>query len=123
MKVLGQIGRFGLVGLLNSLITLLVIAVLGWLGTSPFVANALGYAAGLINSYFLNMNWTFRSEGGWTRSARFLSAFALCYTINAGVLYVSLPLAAYQILIPQLIAVASYTSVFFILSRAWVFKH
>ncbi|AIK43505.1 GtrA family protein [Brucella anthropi] len=122
MKMLIQFGRFGLVGLLNTFITLLVIAVLTWLGASPFVANAIGYVAGLVNSYFGNMAWTFRSDSTWTRSIRFLIAFGICYAVNVYILQLSLPLEQYHILIPQLIAMASYTVLFFILSRAWVFK-
>ncbi|MBJ6132066.1 GtrA family protein [Ochrobactrum sp. Q0168] len=117
-----QFGRFGLVGLLNTFITLLVIAVLTWLGASPFVANAAGYVAGLVNSYFGNMKWTFRSESSWTRTLRFLVAFGICYAVNVYVLHLSLPLAQYQVLMPQVVAMTSYTVLFFILSRAWVFK-
>ncbi|MBB2970322.1 GtrA family protein [Mesorhizobium sp. RMAD-H1] len=122
MNVLMQFGRFGLVGLLNTLITLIVIAVLTWLGTSPFVANGAGYVVGLLNSYFGNMKWTFQSDSNWTTSARFLVAFAFCYAVNVLVLHVSLPLERYHVLVPQFIAMASYTVSFFILSRAWVFK-
>ncbi|GAA5540237.1 GtrA family protein [Ochrobactrum soli] len=122
MNVIMQFGRFGLVGLLNTFITLLVIAVLTWLGASPFVANAAGYVAGLVNSYFGNMKWTFRSESSWTRTLRFLVAFGICYAVNVYVLHLSLPLAQYQVLMPQVVAMTSYTVLFFILSRAWVFK-
>lgn len=122
MNVIIQFGRFGLVGLLNTFITLLVITILTWLGASPFVANAIGYAAGLVNSYFGNMKWTFKSDTNWKRTVRFLIAVVICYAVNVFILHLSLPLAQYQVLIPQLIAMASYTVLFFILSRAWVFK-
>ncbi|GAA5542598.1 GtrA family protein [Ochrobactrum soli] len=122
MNVIIQFGRFGLVGLLNTFITLIVIAVLTWLGASPFVANAIGYGAGLVNSYFGNMKWTFKSDTSWRRTIRFLVAFGICYAVNVYILHLSLPLAQYQVLTPQLIAMASYTVLFFILSRAWVFK-
>ena len=122
MNVIMQFGRFGVVGVINTFITLLVIAVLTWLGATPFVANAVGYAAGLLNSYFGNMKWTFKSDSSWGRSARFFAAFCICYTVNVFILQISLPLAQYQILIPQLIAMAAYTVLFFIFSRAWVFK-
>ncbi|SCD22796.1 MULTISPECIES: GtrA family protein [Brucella] len=121
MNVIIQFGRFGLVGLLNTFITLVIIAVLTWLGVSPFVANAIGYAAGLVNSYFGNMKWTFRSDGSWARSVRFLVSFAVCYCVNVAVLQFALPFEHHHVLIPQVLAMSSYTVSFFILSKIWVF--
>lgn len=122
MNVIIQFGRFGLVGLLNTFITLLVIAVLTWLGASPFVANAVGFAAGLVNSYLGNMKWTFKSDSSWGTSVRFIIAFAICYTINVAILHASLPLERINVLVPQLMAMASYTLSFFLLSKIWVFR-
>ncbi|WGJ07220.1 GtrA family protein [Brucella intermedia] len=123
MNAIIQFGRFGLVGLLNTLITLLVIAVLTWLGASPFVANAVGFAAGLVNSYFGNMKWTFKSNSSWGKSVRFLIAFGVCYSINVFVLYTSLPMERINVLVPQVLAMATYTVSFFVLSKLWVFRN
>lgn len=122
MNVIIQFGRFGLVGVLNTFITLLVIAGLTWYGASPFVANAVGYAAGLVSSYFGNMKWTFKSDSSWVRGIRFLAVFAMCYGVNIAVLKLTLPFNQHYSLAPQLFAMLSYTVSFFILSKIWVFR-
>jgi putative flippase GtrA len=54
--------RFGIVGIMNTLLTFLVFVLLFRLmGMNEFIANGAGYVAGVINSFFWNKFWTFRS--------------------------------------------------------------
>lgn len=79
-----QFMRYALVGVMNTLLTLGVIFVCkSLLGVNEYVSNALGYIAGLINSFFWNRQWVFRSNGRLSRQAmHFLTAFAICYALQ-----------------------------------------
>lgn len=79
-----QLIKYAIVGVMNTLITLGVIFVCkSILGVNPYVSNALGYVAGLLNSFIWNRTWVFRSHGRITRQAiNFFAAFCLCYLLQ-----------------------------------------
>lgn len=72
------------VGVLNTVLCLGVIFICkSILGFNPYVSNALGYIAGLINSFLWNRKWVFRSHGGMMSEAvRFVCGWAICYVIQ-----------------------------------------
>lgn len=81
--------RYCIVGVLNTLVTLGVIymckSMLGW---NLYLSNALGYIAGVTNSFFCNKQWTFRSHGKVGGEAvRFLIGFGLCYGLQLMVVW------------------------------------
>lgn len=67
---LGQLIKFALVGVSNTLVDLIVTRLLqggfSLLTTAPlwsyYIPKVIGYACGIVNSYLLNSNWTFRNE-------------------------------------------------------------
>ena len=76
--------KYCLVGVLNTLVTLGVIfvtkSVFGW---NPYLCNALGYVAGVTNSFLWNKTWVFRSTGGYRSEAlKFLVGFGICYSLQ-----------------------------------------
>lgn len=85
-----QLIRFGIVGVINTLLTLTVIFVCkSLLGVNIYVANALGYGVGLLNSFVWNKRWVFKSDGRYRREAvKFLVGFAVCYLAQFAVVYV-----------------------------------
>ncbi|MBR1963536.1 MAG: GtrA family protein [Muribaculaceae bacterium] len=83
-ETIKQFVKYGLVGVLNTVVTLVVIFVCkSWLEIHPVVSNALGYIAGVINSFLWNKSWVFRSQKGYMREAvKFLVGFGLCYLLQ-----------------------------------------
>jgi putative flippase GtrA len=83
---LRQMVKYGIVGGLNTLITLVLYYLLTKaLHVQADAANAAGYVAGFINSFFLNKFWTFKSRGDWKKeSLVFLLVFLVCYAIQLG---------------------------------------
>jgi len=76
-----------LVGVMNTLVTLIAIFVCkGHLGINPWVSNAIGYIAGLINSFLWNKLWVFGSRSRGNRAAaeatKFAVGFLLCYGLQ-----------------------------------------
>ena len=88
-KTLIQFIKYGLVGCLNTGITLAVIFVCkSLLNVNPYIANILGYTAGLINSFLWNKSWVFKSKNGYRSEAmKFLLGFGICYAIQLLVVY------------------------------------
>ena len=88
-KTFLQLVKYLLVGVMNTIITLAVIFVCKiYLGINPYVSNALGYLAGLINSFMWNRKWVFRSNGKMSREAlHFLCGFMVCYSVQFGVVW------------------------------------
>lgn len=79
-----QFIRFLLVGVINTLVTLGVILVCkSVLGINPYLANLLGYIAGVVNSFIWNKTWVFHSNGRITAEAsRFLLGWGICYSLQ-----------------------------------------
>lgn len=79
-----QLLKYGIVGVMNTLITLgLIFLCKSVLGLNPYFSNAIGYVAGLINSFIWNRSWVFRSHGRISVQAiHFFCAFVLCYGIQ-----------------------------------------
>lgn len=69
---------------MNTTVTLIVIFVLKSLADiDPYLANAIGYIAGLINSFLWSRGWVFRSHGNRFREAvTFFAGFGICYLIQ-----------------------------------------
>lgn len=124
METVKQAIKYGIVGLGNTLITAGVIWVMmKLLGCSDITSNVAGYVAGVLNSFVWNKQWTFQSSAGWTSSAiRFGVVFGICYLLQLGVLMVlnkHLPIDPYY---NQLIAMAFYTAINFIMNKLYTFK-
>lgn len=79
-----QFAKYACVGVLNTLVTLCVIFVCKVLfGVNPLVSNAIGYVAGVVNSFLWNKNWVFKTSGHYTREAvGFLVGFLICYGLQ-----------------------------------------
>lgn len=79
-----QFVKYACVGVLNTLVTLCVIFVCKVLfGVNPLVSNAIGYVAGVVNSFLWNKNWVFKTSGHYTREAvGFLAGFLICYGLQ-----------------------------------------
>lgn len=136
-KTIVQFMKYVIVGCMNTAITLGVIFVCkSLLDVNPYLSNALGYIAGLINSFIWNKNWVFKSQNGYSREAiKFGIGFALCYLLQLGVVYAlnSTTFGTYewQILgiftisgygVATLLGSVAYTVVNYIYNRVVTFK-
>lgn len=71
-----QFFRFCIVGGINTLVDIAVFSLLFYAASLPLlIANALGFGAGVLNSYLLNKKWTYRDTS--PHSAKRVSAFVL----------------------------------------------
>jgi putative flippase GtrA len=87
-RLRGQVARFAVVGALNTVVDYGLFNLLGYgLHMHLVVAQAIGVAAGIANSFLWNKMWTFRSRG-WGQWRRELGGFLLVsgigFAINVG---------------------------------------
>ncbi|MCE5227425.1 MAG: GtrA family protein [Porphyromonadaceae bacterium] len=124
METLKQAIRYGVVGVSNTLITAVVIWVMMKMaGCSDVLSNITGYAAGVLNSFVLNKKWTFKSSIGWTRGAvRFGVVFGICYLMQLGLLLYLNKHLTIDSYFNQLLAMAFYTVINFIMNKYYTFK-
>jgi putative flippase GtrA len=83
--------KYGIVGMMNTLVTIGVIWLVLHFGfgingdakattMQSTVSNVLGFAAGLLNSFFFNRKWTFQSKKNWKiEFVKFTGVFLVCY--------------------------------------------
>ncbi len=85
-----QLMKYAVVGVMNTMLTLCIIFLCkSVFGVNEYVSNALGYVAGLINSFLWNRRWVFRStDGGMNRQAvKFFLGFCICYAVQFAVVW------------------------------------
>lgn len=125
MEIVKQAIKYGIVGVVNTLITAAVIWVMMKnLGFPDIVSNITGYAVGLLNSFVWNKQWTFRStSAGWRNSAiRFGVVFGICYSLQLGVLMYLNKVLDVDPYYNQLLAMAFYTVINFLMNKFYTFK-
>jgi putative flippase GtrA len=123
-RALRELVTFGLVGVVNTCVGLGTIVLMQTvIGHDPLVANPIGDAAGLVNSFLMNRAFTFRDGDRGARSAlRFLMAFAVAYAANFLTLAVLIAAEPAWPLLWQVVAMVVYTLVFFVLAKWFVFR-
>ena len=121
---LPQLGRFLSVGMLNMVVGLLVIYVCKWFfQASDVVANALGYATGLVTSFTLNSRWTFDYRGPQLPAlVKFLLVAALAYAMNLLTVLTLIHCAGLNSYIAQALGIPPYTVTTFLASKFIVFR-
>ncbi|SFN18422.1 Putative flippase GtrA (transmembrane translocase of bactoprenol-linked glucose) [Formivibrio citricus] len=115
--------RFVVVGMANTFAGLAFIYGARALGLGEVAANATGYAIGLMLSFGLNRQWTFRQRGPLLPHVlRFASVMLLAWLINVAVL-LGLMRWGVSAVLAQAGAVLPYTVVGYLGCRWWVFAN
>lgn len=121
------LSRYGAVGLLNTGVSLSIIMVLDRaFGASPAMANAAGFAVGIMCNFVLSRRFVFRSSSATrTTAPKYLVAVAAGFCLNQIALAEVRALlgdGTLNHLIAQVCGMASYTLSVFTLCRFWVFR-
>ena len=125
METVKQAIKYGIVGVGNTVITAVVIwRMMKLLGCSDIVSNIVGYAAGVLNSFIWNKQWTFKgSSTGWTKGAvRFTIAFIICYALQYGLVLILNSRLTIDHYYNHLIGMAFYTVINFLVNKFYTFK-
>jgi len=112
--VLVQALKFLAVGLLNTLVDASLYFILTrWLGFAVLnvLAKSLSYSAGVLNSYYWNKTWTFKSSARTLKTLLpFVFASLIALAINAAVMHMTLKVAS----LPEALAFLLATGVTFL---------
>ena len=125
MAPLAQFLRFGVVGVLNTATAYLVIRGVAGVAALP-IASAIGYSAGMVQSFLLNRFWTFSAtrpagQARWAGEAsRFVAVNLLCGGLFT--LIASQATPHIGLLAATVAGVALVTPLGFILNRFIVFR-
>jgi putative flippase GtrA len=91
------------------------------LGLPPLASNAAGFAAGYLLGYVLHRRFTFRSSVAHGRGLpSWLAVAALGYAANLAML-AGLMARGVDVLWAQVLAIATYVAITFVLGRLFVF--
>ncbi|MCC6470266.1 MAG: GtrA family protein [Alphaproteobacteria bacterium] len=115
--------RFAAVGLVNTAIGLLAIcAVLYLFNCDPAIANAVGYAIGLVVSFSLNHVWTFGDNRPVAGALpRYVPVVATAYACNLTAVIIGSRRFHIDPYLVQLVGMAIYTSLVFLGCRWFVY--
>ncbi|MBW7857392.1 MAG: GtrA family protein [Leptonema sp. (in: Bacteria)] len=93
------------------------------IGVSYIISNGIGYTAGFVNSFLMNRFWTFRSRGQIGRQLFwFVLIFGISYLFQLAALLIQTNLIGVPIWLAQLISMAVYTAVNFVLNKIVTFR-
>ncbi|MET8997816.1 GtrA family protein [Amycolatopsis sp. Hca4] len=119
--------RFGLVGVANTLVDALGYALLVTLGVPLFVANFISTTTGMLLSFTLNRNFTFRAKDGDVRRQALLffavTAFGL-WVVQAAIIFgVTSAFPGVNVLIPKFAGIVVGLVWNYVLYHKVVFRH
>jgi putative flippase GtrA len=119
-----QLARFGLVGIINTSVGLLAIySIIFFFNSGPILANLIGYAIGLVISFYLNKLWTFTDNTSKTKVLpRYLIVAAISYLCNLAMVFVGVNFFKIGPYLVQIFGISVYTFIMFIGCKWYVFK-
>lgn len=122
---LKRIGKFTLTGVGNTIVDYAIYSLLAvFLGVNVYFAQCCGYAAGMLNSYFINRSWTFKTNHRFfsLQMVKFIAANLITLVLSMLLLKLFLDFAGMSPLLAKLPTVCITIVVNFILSRYWAFR-
>ncbi|HET6703707.1 GtrA family protein [Amycolatopsis sp.] len=119
--------RFGAVGVANTLVDALGYALLVTLGVPLFVANFISTSTGMLLSFTLNRNFTFRAKDGDVRRQALLffgvTAFGL-WVVQAAIIFaVTSAFPGVNVLVPKGAGIVVGLVWNYVLYHKVVFRH
>ncbi|MBN1494498.1 GtrA family protein [Candidatus Peregrinibacteria bacterium] len=84
MKLLKEITKFLITGGTSAVITLVILNIFLFFNYPLFISSIIGYAGGIVNSFFLNKNWTFRFKNN---NKKFPNIFIIFMLFNIAMMF------------------------------------
>lgn len=122
LKINNTFTRFIASGIINTLVGYAVfIIAYKFIEFSPAISNAVSYAFGLVCSFILSATFVFSKMDQLRRRViKFFICFIIAFMINQLVLWLLSSLI--NIYLAQFFAMVSYTIIFYILNKYFVFS-
>lgn len=121
-----QFVKFGIVGVSSTVIDWGVFYFLNsFLGIYYLLAKVLSFLVAVVNSFFWNRRWTFRSRSQQRAKefSKFLFIYSLSLAINAGIMFLAVDFLHWRKIF-GLIAATGFTMFWnFLANKFWIFRH
>jgi putative flippase GtrA len=118
-----QLVRFGASGAANTIVGGCIILLLMAVGVQYLVANAAGYAAGFVLSYFLNRSWTFEVKSRVGSGApQFILVVAVAYAANLSLVLTLVEGAGVNRYAAQVCGIGTYAVLSFLGMKYFAFR-
>jgi putative flippase GtrA len=121
IRILKQPTIYMIVGLANTVVTVFLIFTLMAYKVNALIANAIGYTAGLMLSFFLNSFLTFKIQIHRLALIRFVAAAAIAYVANFFIVVFVIRFAGEE-KVAQLVGMLVYAVVGYLLNKYWAMK-
>jgi putative flippase GtrA len=119
-----QFARYASVGLISNAIGYLIYIALTQIGFGSKTAMSLTYAFGVVQTFILNRNWSFRFIGAMKPAfVRYMIAYAIGYVVNLLALMLLVDQAGLPHQPVQGVMILLVAAMLFLLHRFWVFPH
>jgi putative flippase GtrA len=113
--------KYGSVGIINTAVSGVTISLLSLTSLSSYINNFVGFSLGILTSFFLNGKWTFKQSRLPPKTFfLFLGAIVISYGVNLIVMTISM--AFFPILMAQFMGILTYSFIFFIINKAYIFN-
>lgn len=111
----------GVVGYLTYF--LLLVVCVEYLALSPLLGSSIGFVWVVVQSYFLNKDWTFKSDKKHAQALpRYVIASSICFTFNLTIMYLMINVLGIWYLLAQAIAAVAIPAINFLLNKHWTFS-
>lgn len=118
-----HISKYIIVGVLNTIVGYSVYSLLILIDIKYAFALLISHIAGVINSYFWNKYYTFKSSSkNWHELKRFILIYILYYILNLLILSSLIELVSLHPLLGQALSLVVVTTFSFFAHKYWTFK-
>ena len=116
--------RFLIAGLINTLTGYSIFWIMwNYAGFSPEVSNIIGYLMALFLAFTLNYFYVFTDSVANIKTVpKFLASFGVAFALNQAVLLILYKIFFVTPWIAQIFAMLTYTVVFYLLNKFYVFS-
>ena len=123
MSITSQFLRYAVTGVVSNIILYLLYLASTAFGAEPKATMSILYMLGVAQTFMVNRSWSFRHRGAAAAALwRYLSAYAIGYLVNLGILVLLVDLLHWDHRYVQGAAIVLIAILLFVLQRAWVFR-
>lgn len=123
LKKTSQFIKFALVGVVNTIIGLSVYYFLVFFNVHYLIANVMGFLISVLNAYFMNKKFVFKSENKKSSSIlRVYCSYGMTALLSTILLYIMVNKIGISDKIAPLINLFITTPLNFLLNKYWAFK-
>jgi putative flippase GtrA len=120
-----QFVKFSVIGASNTLVNIAVYSIVIFLNPALYLfGNALGWALGVLNSYFWNNRYVFKDAKGRmpAKLMKMYVSYAAGLVVSTILLYIYVDIFALHKLLAYLLTIVFTVPINFLLNKFWAFK-